>query len=422
MEHERSNSSTTCTRQGQTADATLQFLQALSLSNLTVDNQRQSLKTALHVIAERFSADNGYILSKSDDIDQLEPLASVHKDGETEPADTFSNAVIEKVLQTDKAILVKDAMNNKDFPGDPNLQRFNVKAVMCAPISTSRAPTGVIYLDSSQQQCDWAEQDLELLQFVARYTQLALEAVRAEHQAAKNQRLMTAGQASLKISHSVKNIIQLVSGAAEVIDFGLRTNEIHRVKRSWSILKPNLERVKKFMLDMLDFSRERHLELGPCEFNAVIQSAIESLNSQLKQKKTKLHIRIDQQIPVIELDGERIHEMAANLILNAIDIVDEETGVVSVETKYLKEQNAVQLSVTDNGPGISEEAKEKIFQPFESSKNKLGTGLGLAIAKQIIEQHNAEIQIESEIGKGSTFKVILPAKVVGQDQSQPPTD
>jgi signal transduction histidine kinase len=422
MEHKRSNSSATCTRQGQTADTTLQFLQALSLSDLTVDNQQHSLKTALNVITERFSADNGYILLKGEDTGQLESLASFHKDGEAEPADTYSNAVIEKVIQTGKAILVKDAMNNKDFAGDPNLQRFNIKAVMCAPISTSRAPTGVVYLDSSQQQCDWAEENLELLEFVAGYTQLALTAVRAEHQAARNQRLMAAGQVSLKISHSVKNIIQLVSGSAEVIDFGLRTNEIHRVKRSWNILKPNLDRVKKFMLDMLDFSRERHLELGPCEFNAVIQSAIESLNSQLKQKKTKLHIRIDQQIPVIELDGERIHEMAANLILNAIDIVDEETGVVSVETKYLKEQNAVQLSVTDNGPGISEEAKEKIFQPFESSKNKLGTGLGLAIAKQIIEQHNAEIQIESEIGKGSTVKVILPAKVVNQDQSQPSTD
>ncbi|MHC4911712.1 MAG: GAF domain-containing protein, partial [Planctomycetota bacterium] len=314
MEHERSNSSATCTRQGKAADATLQFLQALSLSDLTVDNQQQSLKTVLNVITERFSADNGYILLKGEDTDQLESLASVHTDGETEPADKFSSAVVEKVLQTGKAVLVKDAMNNKDFPGDPNLQRFNVKVVMCAPIRKTGVPTGVIYLDSSQQQSDWAEENLELLEFVGRYTQLALTAVRAEHQAARNQRLMAAGQVSLKISHSVKNIIQLVSGSAEVIDFGLRTNEIHRVKRSWSILKPNLERVKKFMLDMLDFSRERHLELGPCEFNTVIQSAIESLNSQLKQKKTKLHIRVDQQIPVIELDGERIHEMAANLI------------------------------------------------------------------------------------------------------------
>ncbi|UCF43047.1 MAG: GAF domain-containing sensor histidine kinase [Planctomycetota bacterium] len=420
MEQERSNLPTTCTRRGQTADATLQFLQTLSLSNLTVDNQQQSLKTALHVITDRFSADNGYILLKSDDTDQLELFTSVHKDKQSEPADTFSNTVIEKVLQTNKAILLDDAMNNRDFAGDPNLQRFNIKAVMCAPVNAAHTAAGVMYLDSSQQQCNWNEENLELMGFVARYTQLALEAVRAQQQRDRNQRLINAGQVSLKISHSVKNIIQLVSGAAEVIDFGLRTNEIHRVKRSWGILKPNLERVKKFMLDMLDFSRERHLELGPCEFNAVIQGAIESLNSQLKQKKTKLHIRIDQQIPLIELDGERIHEMAANLILNAIDIVDEKTGVVSVETKYLKEQSAVQLSVTDNGPGISEEAKEKIFQPFESSKNKLGTGLGLAIAKQIIEQHCAEIQIESEIGKGSTFKVILPAKVIDQQQPQQP--
>lgn len=420
MEQERSNLSTTCTRRGQTADATLEFLQALSLSNLTADNQEQSLSTALHVISERFSADHGYILLKSDDTGQFDPCARVHKDQESEPTDTFSSAIIEKVLQTDKAILVGDAMNNKDFAGDPNLQRFNVKTVICAPMKAAHSTTGVLYLDSSQKQCSWNKEDLQLIEFVAGYTQLALEAARAEQERDRNQRLITAGQVSLKISHSVKNIIQLVSGAAEVIDFGLRTNEIHRVKRSWGILKPNLERVKKFMLDMLDFSRERHLELGPCEFNAVIQSAIESLNSQLKQKKTKLHIRIDQQIPLIELDGERIHEMAANLILNAIDIVDEETGIVSVETKYLEEQHEVQLSVTDNGPGISEEAKEKIFQPFESSKNKLGTGLGLAIAKQIIEQHKAKIEIESEIGKGSTFKVILPAKVIDEQQPQQP--
>jgi signal transduction histidine kinase len=104
--------------------------------------------------------------------------------------------------------------------------------------------------------------------------------------------------------------------------------------------------------------------------------------------------------------------MAANLILNAIDIVDENTGTVTVETKYLQQENAVQLSVTDNGPGISEEAKERIFLPFESTKNKLGTGLGLAIAKQIVEQHKAKIEIESEVGKGATFVVTLPAKII----------
>ena len=107
--------------------------------------------------------------------------------------------------------------------------------------------------------------------------------------------------------------------------------------------------------------------------------------------------------------------MATNLIQNAVDIVDDETGVVTVETKYVPEQNVVHLSVTDNGPGISEEAREKIFQPFQSTKNKLGTGLGLAIAKKIIEQHKSKIEIDSEIGKGTTFSVILPAKIVEED-------
>ena len=417
MKNNHSNLTTAQTPSGQTADTILQFLQSLPLSNLTVDNHKETLNNALELIIEQFSADNGYILLKNND---LELLADAHKNAQTESTTTFSNALIGKVIQTKKEIIVKDAMNNQDFFGDPNFQRFNINSVICAPINGPDIPIGVLYLDSSNQQYSWNEQDLMLLDFVARYIKLAIDVVQLQQEKVKNQRLITAGQVSLKISHSIKNIIQLVLGATEVIDFGLRTNEIHRVKRSWDILKPNLERVRKFMLDMLDFSRERHLEPGPCQFNAVIQGAIESLKAQLKQKKTKLHIRIDQNIPVIELDSERIHEMATNLILNAIDIVDENTGVVTVETKYLQEQAAVQFSVTDNGPGISDEAKERIFLPFESTKNKLGTGLGLAIAKQIIEQHKAKIEIDSERGKGATFRVILPAKIIAQEQAPEP--
>jgi len=412
MEKDRINLSATATARGQTGDTTLQFLKSLPFSNLTGDNPEQSLKNILESIVKHLSADNGYILVENKEHGGLEPSASAHADIDAESVNTFSTAVTNRVMQTNQSILVEDAVNDKDFFGDPNLQRFNIKSVICIPIRTGTTPTGVLYLDSLQQQCDWRQEDLKLLDFVAQCLWLALEVARLQEEIAKSRRLVMAGQISLKISHSIKNILQLILGATEVIDFGLRTNEIHRVKRSWDILKPNLERVRKFTLDMLDFSRERHLELGPCQFNAVIQSAIESLNSQLKQKKTKLHIRIDQQIQIIELDGERIHEMAANLILNAIDIVDENTGIVTVETKYLQQENAVQLSVTDNGPGISEEAKERIFLPFESTKNKLGTGLGLAIAKQIVEQHKAKIEIESEVGKGATFVVTLPAKII----------
>ena len=100
--------------------------------------------------------------------------------------------------------------------------------------------------------------------------------------------------------------------------------------------------------------------------------------------------------------------MALNLILNAIDIVDESTGLVSVETNFLPNEQAVQLSITDNGPGMTEEMKEKIFTPFESGKNKFGTGLGMPIAKQIVDQHKGKIEIDTKQGQGTTFRVILP--------------
>jgi signal transduction histidine kinase len=120
-------------------------------------------------------------------------------------------------------------------------------------------------------------------------------------------------------------------------------------------------------------------------------------------------------MPTVELDSERIHEMALNLILNAIDIVDENTGIVSVETKYLADEQAVSVNVTDNGPGITDDMKEKIFTPFESDKNKFGTGLGMPIAKQIVDQHGGRIDIETVKGKGTTFQIVLPAKIVGKN-------
>jgi signal transduction histidine kinase len=206
----------------------------------------------------------------------------------------------------------------------------------------------------------------------------------------------------------------MIGGAAEVVDFGLRSNQMHRVKRSWDILKPNLERMRKYTLEMLDYSKERNLNPGPADFNRVIQGAIESLKSQLKAKNSKINIRIDQKIPEVFLDAERIHEMALNLVLNAIDIVDDNSGLVSVETKYHQDDERVSLAITDNGPGMSDDMKEKIFTPFESKKKTFGTGLGMPIAKQIIDQHNGTIEIDSKVGQGTTFTVYLPVRLTEQ--------
>lgn len=378
------------------------LLKSLDLSAITRENVSAELEAALERIVQHLNANHGYIMLTGKE-NQFENTAVVF-DIKTDSLVTASNALMQRVLETNDVIILEDAAGCPDFTGDPAFQRFNIGSVICAPVKTRDHVLGVIYVDSRTPN-HWNNNDAELMEFFGMYVGLAMATF-------KEKRLAQAGKATLNLSHSVKNILQMVGGAAEVIEFGLRTNEIHRVKRSWEILSPNLERLRKFMLDMLDYSKERKLEPGPCDFNRIIQGAIESLKAQLKQKDSKLNIRVDQKIPTLELDAERIHEMSLNLILNAIDIVDHNTGVVTVSTQYLEDEQAVQLSVSDNGPGMSEEMKKKIFTPFESGKNKFGTGLGMPIAKQIIDQHKGRIEIETQLEKGATFNVILPAIVV----------
>lgn len=405
--HPDSQAVSTGKRQAMSSKPQLSY--SLPLAKLTPENQDEVLSTTIGLIAEQFGADHGYILLENGS-DQLKVAASKYRTSPTDPLVTFSSSVTDEVHKSGKGILVEDAMSNEKFFGDPNFQRFNIKSAICAPLKRPQSSFGVVYLDSSEALSKWSREDLTSLDSLAEYIALAVENVKLQLEKQKNQHLIAAGQAVLQISHSVKNTLQLVSGAAEVIDFGLRTDEIHRVKRSWDVLKPNLERIKKFTLDMLDFSKARKLEIGRCDFNKIIQEAVESLRSQLKQKKTKLHIRIDKKIPMLQLDCERIHVLIANLILNAIDVADQDNGIVTVETKFIADKETIELSVTDNGPGISDAEKAKIFLPFQSTKNKFGTGLGLPIAKNIVTQHNGCIDIESEPGKGTTFRVTLPAK------------
>jgi len=378
------------------------LLKSTDLSGIDNNNLSSELKISLARTLGPLKADHGYIMLNGKD-GKLEKIADIFAANE-ESLVTASDVLIDQTMKTGETVYLKNISQNSDFSEDPNFQRFNIASVICAVVKTQDQTMGVIYLDS-QTANKWSLEEIESVEFMGMYVGLALASLKVK-------RLAEAGKATLNLSHSVKNILQMVGGAAEVIDFGLRSNQIHRVKSSWDILMPNLQRLRKFTLDMLDYSKERKLELAPCEFNRVLQGAIESLKSQLKQKGSKLNIKIDKEIPTIELDGERIHEMSLNIILNAIDIVDHDNGVVTVSTEYLKDKNAVQLCISDNGPGMSDEMKTKIFTPFESGNNKFGTGLGMPIAKQVVDQHNGQIEIETKLGEGTTFKVTLPANPV----------
>ena len=103
-----------------------------------------------------------------------------------------------------------------------------------------------------------------------------------------------------------------------------------------------------------------------------------------------------------------MHQAILNLINNAIDAIEPETGVVSLRTEYDEPNDAVRIAVGDNGEGMSEQTRANLFEPFHSTKGLKGTGLGLVVTKKIAEEHGGRIDVESAEGEGTTFTLTLP--------------
>ena len=368
----------------------LEMLKSIALSRFHADDIRETLSKITTSLAKCIGSSSCAIILNDNQDHHNEVFGN--SDFSPSPEITEHNPLIDKVLGT----------------GNPDRVTSDGVVSICVPVKTGGEIYGCIFAQltapTEDTQC--------LLETTGLYIAMAIQNVHLAENAKQNEKLAAAGKTILNLSHSVKNLLQMVSGAAEVIDLGLKTKQMDRVQRSWEILNPNVNRLRKFMLDMLTYSKKRPLQVEICDFNKIITDAIDSLRAHMSSEIPKLNIGIDRAIPAVRLDGEMVLEMALNIILNAIEIVDEENGVVGVETHYLHDKKAIELVVVDNGKGMDEEMKEKLFIPFESGKAKMGTGLGMAIAKQIIDRHNGTIIVESEVGKGTTMRVHLPVDFV----------
>jgi signal transduction histidine kinase len=380
----------------------LAFLKSLRLGEITPANRQNSLNRALEIIAKRFGACDAFLFER-DDKGIMQTAASL-----PDTCATASEALIQKATASMTCCLVEDAMHASDFEGDVAFQTFNISWAVCAPLTAGDRLIGAFYLDSRNPRT-WRPVELELLAVLTEALALAMNNCALQSRLSNDERVITAGVAALHCSHSLKNLLQLIGGAAEVIDLALKRNEMPRVLRSWAIMQPNVQRLRRLTLDMLYYSKERPLEIACCDTNAIAQSAVDAIAIQVAEKHIKLHARLADNVPHMQLDGGRIHELVTNLILNSADVVADNTGVILVKTSLDRRNSTVRIMVSNNGPQMTDEQMANAFVPFHSTKQRYGTGLGLAIAKRIADQHNATITIKSS-PRSTSFTLCLPAR------------
>ena len=224
---------------------------------------------------------------------------------------------------------------------------------------------------------------------------------------AHTDQLASVGRLAAGLAHEIKNPLAGIQGALEI----LRQDSQSDANRDlYDEMLNELKRVNNTLHLMLSSARPSPPQLAKADLRTLLEDLRTLLEPSLRRQGTSLRLELASGPVPARIDSVKIRQVLVNLIGNAADAM-ESGGTVTVRAAPLGNGDGVVLAVQDEGPGIPEEQRQRIFEPFFSSKFT-GTGLGLAIARSLVEQHGGTLEVESELGRGSTFLVLLPDSTV----------
>jgi signal transduction histidine kinase len=234
----------------------------------------------------------------------------------------------------------------------------------------------------------------------------------SQRQLSQSEKLAAVGQVTATMAHQIGTPLNSISGYIQLIlqDGNLQPKDRSRL----TIIESQLDRLADSVKNFLSFTRQPKPQLKSLEVNEVLEELIHLSEPWFLARNVKLTKHLSPNLPPILGDSTHLQTLFLNLITNALDAMPK-GGVLTIKTRQRlpappsKEERWLEIAMTDTGIGITEESKKRIFEPFFTTKKMgEGTGLGLAICEKIIKEHSGKIEIESEVGKGSTFFVTLP--------------
>jgi signal transduction histidine kinase len=236
----------------------------------------------------------------------------------------------------------------------------------------------------------------------------------AQEEARRSERLAALGQMSAGLAHEIRNPLGVIKGSAEMLHQKLgESNPLATELAGYISTETN--RLSALVTRFLDFARPLHAELVPQDLTAVLDRALHDVAATHKDEGAPVSIerRYEADLPLVPLDESLSEQAFVNLVQNAYDAMAKNGGTLRVMAARANggNGNGVEVQIEDSGPGIPEELREQIFNPFVTTK-KTGVGLGLSIVSRIIDGHHGTIRVESGNpggSKGAKFVMFFPA-------------
>lgn len=236
-----------------------------------------------------------------------------------------------------------------------------------------------------------------------RLVQDITEIKKMEEQIIHSEKLASIGRLAAGIAHEIGNPMTSIFSFVQILR---ESEEDNFKKESLDTIYFHVSRVSEILKQLSGFSKMPAGEPKECRINEVIETSLNLIQYDKKAKNVTIKKDLNDNIPVLTLDGNQLSQVFVNLILNAFDAIIED-GILEVRSHVA--DNNVLIEFRDTGVGISKGDLARIFDPFHTTKEK-GTGLGLAVSYNIIKKMNGTLSVESEQGKGTTFLIALPLK------------
>jgi len=340
-----------------------------------------------------------------------------------------------RVVQTGEPIRIESTATDQSLKIKTG---YLVKSMLNVPLRVGSRVIGVLCVDNKVSPKPFTENDQKLLSALADYASISIvnaqlfqelrrsrdeiqkwnqelerrvaerteELRRIQSQLIRAEQLASIGQLAAGIAHEINNPLGIILGFAQSILEQMRAD--NPLRGPLRIVERETLRCKRIVQNLLDFSRQSELALSSTDLRSVIEGALAALSHQIAQQGIEVERSYETDVPLVLVDAQQMHQVCANIILNAIQAMPK-GGKLTLTVQVVAEE--IWLQFKDTGIGIPEENLGRIFDPFFTTKEVgQGTGLGLSVTFAIVKQHGGSIEVESAVGKGSCFTIKLPLR------------
>lgn len=358
--------------------------------------------------------------------------------GHSFPEDSFKGLSSMLVLPctSRKAQIIRALLQNKPFNSgtDTNtgplaitdeqiLRLFGTKGLWYLPLSANQEPVGLIAAGTTERQSKALEKQKKLLSLFANHAGMCLylEKIRkTQSDLIQEERLKASSTIARKVVHEVNNPLGIIKNYLKIL--GLKLPEKHPAQSELGIISEEIDRVGQIIGYLRNVTQPKLRTFESIDINTLLENLLSiTRNSILQPSGINLTFNPDEKISGIQSDKNGLKQVFINLVKNAVEAMPQ-GGNIAVATKLIEmtdmnqppdkpSSDMIELTIQDDGPGISDAIKDKLFEPFVSSKKDGHSGLGLSIVHNIVKELHGTIQCRSTPDTGTAFVITLPTVV-----------